>query len=99
MKKLFSMLPAAILCLAVFTGASEAATPNSGPAISTAPVFAEECTAVSMADCNDAAIQVGFDALNECPTPSDGQFFLFCDANGDPAMLLLVCDRSLIPIL
>lgn len=32
----------------------------------------------------------------ECPTPSDGQFELVCDDDGNMVGLLVVCDRSLV---
>ncbi len=58
-------------------------------------VVAEAC-ATSMGDCGDEAIQAGFDALAQCPTPSDGQFELVCDDDGNMVGLLVVCDRTLV---
>ena len=58
-------------------------------------VVAEAC-ATSMGDCGDDAINAGFEALSKCPTPSDGQFELVCDDDGNMVRLLVVCDRSLV---
>lgn len=69
----------------------------SAPLTVNSPIRLEACAGFMRPGCGDAAIAAGYRALASCPTPSDGQFFLECDEDGDLRSLTLYCDRSDVP--
>lgn len=84
----------AMAALALLLAAPLAAAEAPAPELPTSVATVTEVCNLATGACSNESIQVGFDALASCPTPSDGQFMMWCDDDGGIVIMVVVCDRS-----